>query len=185
LANEIKDMLNNHLDQVIEILRECTGIGFGKKLVTSMLEEYWAEEGHFYVGATLENIPWIFAYMSNNQKLYGQYIVENSPMAEAIAKYCPSALLVSPEKADSNQNQSNNQKNMVQISAKPGNFLDLTFAFLEHRKLERKSKVTGKKRTIELMQLVVWNKRDNIFETEIVFDTDLWFNIANPQPSHP
>ena len=49
------------------MLRSVTGIKIDEKLALNMLKQYRHEEGWLYSKATLMNIPWIFAYMSDNQ----------------------------------------------------------------------------------------------------------------------
>ena len=161
LASEISKMLTEQFDRVVYLLQRNTDIKLGKNTLKNMLAEYLSSRGNYYMGATLENTPWIFAYMTANHKLYGQSVKKDSPLANAIKKNCPEAAL---------EDISNNY---IRISAKKGKFLDLTFAFVGHRQVRRKGE------TVELMQLMVWRKKDEIYKKEIVFDTDYWFSLVN------
>ncbi len=47
--------------------------------------------GFMYMGATLINTPWIFAYMSNSFPLFYQKISDNAALSDAILKKLPHA----------------------------------------------------------------------------------------------
>ncbi|EOC0352293.1 hypothetical protein [Enterobacter roggenkampii] len=68
LSRQILEILIEHFDKVIWMLSTVTGIKIEEKLALDMLKQYKQEEGWLYSKATLMNIPWIFAYMSDNQK---------------------------------------------------------------------------------------------------------------------
>jgi len=162
LANDIRNLLINHFDRVVYILQKCTGIYFSRKMLKSMLQSYWAADGHFYHGATLENVPWIFAYMTTNQNLYGQRIYKDSLIAKAIDEKCKNITL----------HQIANTS-MVKILPRTDTFIQLTFAFVAHKKTTSNSKV------VESMTLMVWNNHKPILEQKIVFTTDYWFRLVN------
>ena len=91
-----------------------------------MLDEYKAMKGSLYKGATLENVPWIFAYMSNNQSLYGRYIKENSDLFKTLIKLDNISFEPGGE--------------LVKIVNSNDEYFKLTFAFVGHKKAVRDSK---------------------------------------------
>lgn len=54
-----------------------------------MLQRYKGERGYLYTGATLRNVPWIFAYMSDATRLFGQKVIGNAELVKAIAAEVP------------------------------------------------------------------------------------------------
>lgn len=68
LSRQMLEILIEHFDKVIWMLSAATGIKIDEKLALDMLKQYKQEEGWLYAKATLMNIPWVFAYMSDNQK---------------------------------------------------------------------------------------------------------------------
>jgi hypothetical protein len=77
------------LDLIVSIISEEIGVQISAQLAQKMLETFIYNEGHLYVGATLQNIPWMFAYMSNAQSLFGQTITNNSLLIERIRERIP------------------------------------------------------------------------------------------------
>lgn len=68
ISRQILELLIENFDKIIWMLSMVTGIKIDEKLALDMLRQYKQEEGWLYSKATLMNIPWIFAYMSDNQK---------------------------------------------------------------------------------------------------------------------
>ncbi|MCL2841202.1 MAG: hypothetical protein FWE05_10575 [Defluviitaleaceae bacterium] len=161
LANEIVSMLISQFDRVVYLLNKQMPFLFGATLLRSMLRTYFDALGHFFMGATLENIPWIFAYMSNNQNLYGQKLYADSALAN-ILRNCPEVTLKQDDESD-----------LVRITASEDMFLNLTFAFVGYRKCVRNHEL------VELMELCIWNGRQQVYTQEIIFDTQHWFNLVN------
>ncbi|MBU9819890.1 hypothetical protein J1782_08320 [Rahnella sp. BCC 1045] len=67
LSQQILSLLVMHFDKVIWLLSHSTGVNIDEALAKSMLLQYRREEGWLYSRATLMNIPWVFAYMTDNQ----------------------------------------------------------------------------------------------------------------------
>lgn len=89
LDKTIKERLVKDFDKIVYFLTKTTGIAYGKGLLEKMILSYNGADGWNYVGATLENIPWIFVYMSFNQNLYGQFFSntgENNFIFEELRK---------------------------------------------------------------------------------------------------
>ncbi|MCA6968412.1 hypothetical protein LF935_02085 [Pectobacterium carotovorum] len=69
LTQQILSILVYHFDKVVWLLSKSTGVKIDEKLAKSMLQQYRREEGWLYARATLMNIPWAFAYMSDFQAI--------------------------------------------------------------------------------------------------------------------
>lgn len=59
------------------------------------------ERGYLYTGATLRNVPWIFAYMSDATRLFGQKVSGNAELVKAIAAEVPGAEISSTGRLES------------------------------------------------------------------------------------
>ncbi|MDR1703894.1 MAG: hypothetical protein LBS19_04310 [Clostridiales bacterium] len=122
MPREILKLLRSQFDLVADILSKETDIRFSRSLLRHMLRTYLGEQGHRYFGATLYNLPWVFGYMSNSQKLYGQYIRKDSPLAHMIQLRCPEIILTGSDSGD-----------YAQVSKSGVSFVDLNFCFIHHR----------------------------------------------------
>ncbi|RJL51852.1 hypothetical protein [Pectobacterium carotovorum] len=69
LTQQILSILVNHFDKVVWLLGKSTGVKIDEELAKRMLQQYRREEGWLYARATLMNIPWAFAYMSDFQAI--------------------------------------------------------------------------------------------------------------------
>ncbi|MCL1996841.1 MAG: hypothetical protein FWG63_11590 [Defluviitaleaceae bacterium] len=86
MSIKIKDLFVEHFDKVIYLAKLCTGIRYGEGFTKKLLSAYIGWDGWQYMGATLENIPWVFLYMSGNQKLFGQIIEKDGFLYKEIKK---------------------------------------------------------------------------------------------------
>ncbi|KAB7693134.1 MULTISPECIES: hypothetical protein [Plesiomonas] len=91
LTLKIKELLIENFDRVIYLLEKQLEMRFSKKLVIEMINDFIAAKGWRYDGATLQNIPWIFAYFSRSQSLFGRYVA-SKPLQEAISQHYPNAV---------------------------------------------------------------------------------------------
>ncbi|HFW3091132.1 TPA: hypothetical protein ACIBE3_004834 [Salmonella enterica subsp. enterica serovar Reading] len=69
MSRQILELLILHFDKIIWMLSDITGISINEKLAVEMLHQYRKEEGWLYSQATLMNVPWIFAYMTDYQNI--------------------------------------------------------------------------------------------------------------------
>ncbi|APV87151.1 hypothetical protein [Salmonella enterica] len=87
LTQQILSILVTHFDKVVWLLSQSTGISIDEKLARKMLEQYRREDGWLYSRATLMNIPWAFAYMTDNQdilfKKFGDITLANELVTRA------------------------------------------------------------------------------------------------------
>jgi len=61
VPRKILETLIDQFDHVVYLLQKETGIQFSPELLKQMLETYRSARGYLYYGATLQNVPWIFA----------------------------------------------------------------------------------------------------------------------------
>ncbi|WP_414041273.1 hypothetical protein ACJU26_04120 [Acidithiobacillus sp. M4-SHS-6] len=153
VSRKILGTLIEQFDRVVYLLRKQTGINFSQKLLRKMLETYRAERGYLYTGATLLNIPWVFAYMSDSQPIVGQYLRKDADadLMRAIRDMVPGVHI-----SDGGQ-----------IGRKTKNFLSLAVCFIHHR--ESKDREDG--RLVESMKMVVSMDADHwVHQKVIPFD---------------
>lgn len=160
---KILTLLIEQFDRVAYIIEKQTKVVFSSNALKGMLERYKGERGYMYTGATLRNVPWIFAYMSDATDLFAQKIVDNAKLSGAIIERAPEARI------DENGRLSANER--------PGEkkpFVDLKLSFIQHR-ITRDAEDAG---LTENMELVVSRLQHgtltNIHQEAIEFDHD-WF----------
>lgn len=77
--------------EIIRVIELDTKIRFSPNLAEKFLTAYVEERGYLYTGATLRNIPWMVAYFSDSQSLFGQSLFGNPTLTQAIQKHVPEA----------------------------------------------------------------------------------------------
>lgn len=118
-ATLIKQTLIEQFDRVIYLLEKNIGMKVSETLATQMLEDYRRAEGWRYKGASLQNIPWIFAYMIQAKNVYGRIFTDREFAEELCRK--------SPELAYSDT------KKIIPSGGKK-KLCDLTFSFIKHKR---------------------------------------------------
>ena len=152
LPAEILSVLRKDFDRVALVIQKAIGIKITVNLAERMLINYLAEEGFRYKHASLVNIPWIFAYMSDSQSLFGR-VVQDENLRTAITDSVPNAVFTN-----------NNQLSVAQSSTGKKEFLDINFCLMHHA-------IAPVNREIqESLKLVVSYKDKDIFEKKIIFD---------------
>ncbi|GHV09417.1 hypothetical protein FACS1894217_13690 [Clostridia bacterium] len=86
LSIAIYNRLRENFDLVVKMLFQDLEIHPSQKLVSDMLRKYKSERGWLYLGASLNNLPWIFGYMSDSQVLYGRAIKRGGDLHKALAQ---------------------------------------------------------------------------------------------------
>ncbi|CDG89513.1 hypothetical protein [Xenorhabdus bovienii] len=93
LTGQILKILICHFDKIVFFLSKNMGIRIDEKLAESMLLQYRDEEGWLYARATLMNVPWQFAYMTDNQVILFKKIL-SSDLAEILINQVPKYLML-------------------------------------------------------------------------------------------
>ncbi|WP_281687534.1 hypothetical protein [Pseudomonas citronellolis] len=157
---KIIQLLIEQFDRVVYVLEKQTGIELSKKALRGMLERYKGERGFMYAGATLRNVPWIFAYMSDATDLFMQRVDQNSTLKQAINEGVEGAQVGSEGRVGKR----------VFPSGQTPPFFDLKVSFIHHR-IRKDSDDGG---VFETMTLVVSveEKRQlrDIHKQDIVFE---------------
>lgn len=165
---KILNLLISQFDRVNYLLRRHTGIAFSKNLLRKMLSKYRSEEGYLYTGATLMNVPWIFAYMADSQSLFNQNIGGNPELAEAVLKHVPAANIDPTGRVVPRTFPDGNKR-----------FFNLEVCFIHHRQ-QRDSEEGG---LTETMKMVVSTEANGeikeIHKKTITFDYQHFQNLIN------
>ncbi len=149
-----------------------TNVKLSQRALRGMLERYKGERGYMYTGATLRNVPWIFAYMSDATDLFGQDVGGNEQLAAAIKRQVPGAQI--------------DRRGRLLAVDHPGPkkpFIDLKMSFIRHRI----SKDSEDASLNENMELVVSRKLKDSSLVEIHRETiqfeHVWFERLIYLPS--
>ena len=155
-AAEILKRLVAEFEHIPWFLKKATGIHYSRGLIAKMLDSYIAERGWRYLGATLLNIPWIFAYMSDSQSLFGQRIIDPQ-IRRTILDH-------TPEAAFTEDNRLVNKENM--------NF-SMFVCFIGHQSKRDNEQFQ------ESMIMSISNHNQNIYRKKIIFDYDFYAKVLN------
>lgn len=122
LPLEIYKLLREQFDRVIYLLQKDIDIFISIAFAETLLNDYLKIKGYLYVAASMQNLPWIFAYMSENHGLIGRFIKKDSPLAKAIVDAdIPDCVLTEGEKPG-----------FFKVSRVEGRFPDISFCFIAH-----------------------------------------------------
>ncbi|MGJ8518353.1 hypothetical protein [Carnimonas bestiolae] len=166
LGDKILDILVPNFDRVVYLLEKDTGFKISAKLARQMLTDYRDRGGHLYMGATLQNIPWIFAYMTLSKSLIGRIVHNDQALLDAINTHNAPGIFIEPEGN--------------QIKWKPGTGASLNVCFIHHE-----ARVTDQHLT-ETMTMMVSSghgpEAERIYRKTIEFDRDHFKNLINVSP---
>ena len=156
LSLEILSFMKEQFDRIIYILQEETGIIFTEKLSKDMLVSFLQMHGYQYVGINMCNLPWIFAYMTASQSLFGRILKKDCPLMQILKKQREVTFTT------------NNQ-----IRGAANTFLEINFAFIGH---EFSKSGTDHKETVEF----VVSLRDKlIYQVKLAIDPIRFHNLVN------
>lgn len=173
IPRKILMLLIEQFDRVVYIIEKQAKVEFSAKALKGMLDRYKGERGYMYTGATLRNVPWIFAYLSDATDLFAQKVVGNAELSNAILNYAPEARI--------------NEYGRVSLNERPGEkkpFVDLKMSFIHHRM----TKNTEEGGLVETMEMVVSRPKDrdfvNIHQQVIEFDHNWFENLIQLPADH-
>lgn len=174
IPRKIISLLIEQFDRVVYILEQQTKVVLSTNALTGMLERYKGIEGYLYTGATLRNVPWIFAYMSDDTPLFAQKIVDNEELVKAIQSDIPGATVAA-----------NGRLGTKTLPGTKGPYIDIRMSFIRHRMVKDSEAAALK----ESMQLVASVSRKgqlvDIHKQVIDFDP-AWFERLIQMPvDHP
>jgi hypothetical protein len=170
LPRKIIKLMIEQFDRVVYILEKQTQVVLSPRALRGMLERYRGEQGYLYTGATLRNVPWIFAYMSDATPLFAQKVNGNDKLTKAVLTHVPKAKIDSNGRLD---------------TATKGAFIDLKMSFIRHR-IIKDSEASG---LIESMVFVVSQSLKgelvDVYKDVITFESR-WFERLIQMPvDHP
>jgi hypothetical protein len=170
VPRKIIKLLIEQFDRVVYILEKQTQVVLSPRALRGMLERYRGEQGYLYTGATLRNVPWIFAYMSDATPLFAQKVNGNDELTKAVLTHVPKAKIDSNGRLD---------------TATKGAFIDLKMSFIRHR-IIKDSEASG---LIESMVFVVSQSLKgelvDVYKDVITFESR-WFERLIQMPvDHP
>lgn len=175
LPTKILTTLIEQFDRVLYWLEKETGIRYSRHRVKAMLERYRAGQGYLYTGATLLNIPWIFAYMTDSQPLFGQHVGRDTPLAAAIRAAIPAAEVDDDGRVVSKLDESGNK----------AGYFDLDVCFIHHRFRHPSEDAALEESMTMVVSTVMRSENKRIYEQAIVFDHDRFQRLIGLPVDHP
>ena len=174
VPRKILRLLIEQFDRVVYILEKETQVVLSEKALRGMLQRYKGERGYLYTGATLRNVPWIFAYMSDATRLFGQKIGGNAELVKAIESQVPGAEISTKGRLEAKS-----------LPGMKGPYFDLKMSFIRHR-ISKDNEESG---LVESMEFVVSQLRkgelEHIHKQVLKFDP-AWFESLIRMPvDHP
>ncbi|KAB5597954.1 hypothetical protein [Vibrio parahaemolyticus] len=140
--------LIEHFDIVIDIIQKNVGVQFSRNCIEKMLTAYRASEGWLYKGASEQNIPWSFAYLTLSESLYGQTI-HHQELREALLENTPGLHFEHDR-----------------LVPQKGIYFNAMFCFLDHQRMVVKHHLRE-----SLIFSVVTPDRETLYQKEIVWET--------------
>lgn len=127
-----------------------------------------------YTGATLRNVPWIFAYMSDATPLFAQRVGGNTELVNAIRDQVPAANI-----------DGTGRLGAACVPGSKGAFIDLKMSFIQHR-IAKDNDVSGLR---ESMEFIVSHTRKggftDVFKQDIAFETRWFDHLIQMPDDHP
>lgn len=174
VPRKILKLLIEQFDRVVYILEKDTQVALSENALRGMLQRYKGERGYLYTGATLRNVPWIFAYMSDATRLFGQKVGGNAELVEAIAYKVPGAEI-----------NANGRLESRKLSGSKGTYFDLKMSFIRHR-IVKDNEASG---LLESMEFVVSQPHkgelEHIHKDVITFDPARFESLIRMPADHP
>ena len=158
LAKAIKNLLLTKFDRIVYVLEKETGISFSYTWLKKMLDNYFAMKGHLYVGATMDNVPWIFIYLALNQTLYKRTVIKDSWIYNII-------------KENTRNIEFKEIEIMNYMKIEPTTKTYLNFAFLGHE-IKKKDGIS-----VEILKFHLYQDDKEIFKEDIILNTECFFNL--------
>ena len=122
-ALRVKDFLKEQFDRVIYIIAQDTDMIISPNIAQDMLCCYIDNEAWKYRNSRENNLPWVMAEADRNRTMFGRLIKADSELCQAIVERCPEVRLV----------RQNERDKYVQVQSANGNFVSLSYHFMEHR----------------------------------------------------
>lgn len=159
-ALEILKAVIDQFDRITYLVGRVLGIKITENLAKPMLINYLSGEGYLYRYASLNNIPWIFAYFANSQTLVNR-VVYQPELLKAIEAKTPMILKT--------------LKKGKQLTKPENRYVNLSFFCHQHRTIERDSNIE------ECLDFSVDFEGQEIYKQTIIFDTTYFSRLVNKE----
>lgn len=170
LTNFEKDiylLMREQFDRVIYVLSKQLDIKITYPAAQRMLTTYVKGEGWLYPWATLNNLPWVLGHLSWSKTLYGQPILKNSHLYNAIVKSCPSVEFI----------KSKYYSEYEILVAKDEMYIDINYCIINHCRKINNNMLT------ETMDFMVTEgnieNRNIIYRKQLTIDEPYFMNLIN------
>jgi hypothetical protein len=163
VPRKILILLTEQFDRVVYMLEKQTKLVFSKNALTGMLNRYRGETGYMYTGATLRNVPWIFAYMSDATDLFAQKVSGNEALVESIGS------MNSEVRVDENGRVA-----AITIPDKKSPFIDMKMSFIRHR-FRKDTEDAGLTETMVMVITIVRDRKIVEIHRETIEFDHAWF----------
>ena len=155
------ELLKENFDRVVYILEKELEFRISPSLAEKMLVSFLDMEGHLYVGTNFTNLPWMFAYQTVAQNMFGVFVKETSALYNILlqqTKFCIKDGQIQKEKE----------------------FFKLDFYFINHR-IVRNNETREFEESIDF---IVANNNLEIFNKKIVVDQTYFYNIIHAEKTY-
>ena len=169
-GRDILQLLRGQFDRVIYIIQRDTGIIISPALAKNLLDSFLGMQGHLYVGTNLCNLPWMFAYMTTSQTLFGRKIKQDCELMGALKGHDKIFITQESKVSAKKTTEESNQ------TPPKNEFLDINFCFVEHK---ISSKGSSHEETIKFLVNVSGKE---IFHKTILIDSVYFHNLVNLPP---
>ena len=118
---EVRNTLRDYFDQVVYYAGQLTGTYISDKESEDRLQIFVNGQRWLYPWITINNLPWIFVYLSWSKSLYGKLIRKSSPLEQSLLKY---------KKA----NLEDFNKNYSKLMKKGTKYFEPCYCFMQHKR---------------------------------------------------
>ncbi|MCL1999720.1 MAG: hypothetical protein FWG65_13255 [Turicibacter sp.] len=167
-SETIKQMFLLNFDKIAHLIKKIMGINYSENLLGSMLEEYIKWDAWDCVGATVENIPCFFLYMTDSQQLFGQHIKKDSFLYSELKKKEYGTLFAG---SDSKTVQIAGFKNRPRARLK--------HHFTGHKSEPQNGEIVESCEVVFKIYDYHKNTEQEILRKKIIFDHDYFFNLLH------
>lgn len=170
LPFDIYNLLRKEFDRVIYLLQKDIPVYISHAFAGTLLDDYLKTKGYLYPAASLQNLPWTFAYASASHSLVKRFIKKESPLAQVLEQgVIPDCQLLEGKKPG-----------YLLVESARKTFLDISFCFIAH---ERTVKDGVMSETIEFA-VSSGNERPPrcIYRETIQINPTYFFNLVNLPP---
>lgn len=167
LEQNIYKTVRSQFDRVIYVLSREIDIHISYAAAESMLRTYVKGEGWQYPWATLNNIPWVFGYLTWSRQLYGQSVLRGSKLHQSLEK-CENVKLV-PDSYIAGYDK---------VLGKTKEYLDLAFCIRLHKR-ECVDDELVETMLLDVTKNAVKQNQEDVFQKVLTVDQRYFLNLIS------